>query len=383
MTETAASAPPPSPPATKTAPPGAPLDCEDEGPDHRHHLSRRLTIAGAAFVLVVLGVIFWRTVIEHPGRISTEDAYLETDLTPISARVAGYVRDVPVGDFQAVKAGQVLVRLVDDDYRAQADKAEADVAAAEAALANLKAQRRLLDANIASANAAVTSADATLQRNTSEQARQHKLIVDGVGSQQILEQADASARQSAAQLAQSRAQAAAARSQIDILAASTAQAEAALKGQMAALQVARLNLGYTRIVAPFAGVVGQRQVKPGQYLAVGGQVFSLAPERLWVIANFKETQITRAVVGQRAWVRVDAFPGKVLRGHLEAFSPASGAKFALLPADNATGNFTKIVQRIPVKIAIDDLDGMAGKLRAGMSVSAEIDTSGARPDRSQ
>jgi len=342
--------------------------------DQRHPLSRRLMIAGGAFVLVLLGVLFWETVIAHPGHVSTDDATLETDLTPLSARVAGYVRAVPVTDFQSVRAGQVLVQLVDDDYRAQLAKAEADVAAAAAAVANLKAQKRLLEANIAAANAVVAGAEATVQRNTAEQTRQYTLNADGVGSQQLLEQADAGARQSSAQLAQARAQATAASRQVDILAAQTAQAEAALQGQTAALQVAKLNLSYTRIVAPIDGTLGQRQVKPGQYLTVGGQVFSLAPQRVWVIANFKETQIAHAAVGQPAVVRVDAFPGKRLKGHLEAFAPASGAKFALLPADNATGNFTKIVQRIPVKIAIDGMDGLDGRLRAGMSVSANLDT---------
>ncbi len=343
-------------------------------PDHRHHLSRRLALAGATFVIILLGVVFWRTVIEQPGRIATEDAYLETDLTPISARVPGYVLTVPAADYQAVKAGQVLVQMVDDDYRAQAAKAAADVAGAQATLANLAAQKALLQANIAAAHAGVAAAEATMDRNRREAARQQKLIADGVGSDQVMEQADAGARQSSAQVAQAQAQARAAESQRAILAAQEQQAQATLAAQLANQKLAQINLAYTRIVAPFGGVVGQRLVRPGQYLATGGQVFALAPGRLWVIANFKETQLTHAAVGQPATITVDTFPDRTLKGHIEAFAPASGAKFALLPPDNATGNFTKVAQRIAVKIELDDLDGLAGRLRAGMSVTARIDT---------
>jgi membrane fusion protein (multidrug efflux system) len=345
--------------------------------DHRHHLTRRLIIAGVAFGLIVLSVVLWRTLVEHPGMVATDDADLETDITPISARVAGYVRDVPVTDFQAVKAGDVLVQLEDSDYRAQVDHSAADVAAARAQIANLAAQQTLLNANIAAAQAAAAAAAATQDRNRLEAARQHKLIDDGVGAQQMVEQADAAARQSAAQLAQARAQALAATSQRGILAAQVQQAQAALAAQTAALDLARINLGYTRLIAPADGVVSQRLARPGQYLNVGGQVFSLSARKLWVIANFKETQLTRVDVGQPATVTVDAFPGRVLKGHVQAFSPASGAKFALLPPDNATGNFTKVAQRLAVKIALDDLAGLDGRLRAGLSVTARIETAAA------
>jgi membrane fusion protein (multidrug efflux system) len=342
--------------------------------DHPHHLPRRLAIAGAALVVVVLAVVGWRTLVEHPGWVATDDADIESDITPISARVAGYVREVPVGDFQAVKAGQVLARLEDSDYRAQADRAAADVAAAEAQLANLAAQKRLLTANIAAAQAAVAATDATLERNRQESTRQHRLDQDGVGSRQLLEQADANLRQGDAQMAQNRAQVEAAASQLGILAAQEKQAQAALAGQTAALNLARINLGYTVLAAPSDGAVGQRLARPGQYLNVGGQVFSLAADRLWVIANFKETQLTHVVVGEPAEITVDAYPGKTLKGHVIAFSPAAGAKFALLPPDNATGNFTKIAQRVAVKIALDDVAGLGGRLRAGLSVTARIDT---------
>jgi membrane fusion protein (multidrug efflux system) len=341
--------------------------------DHRHHLSRRLILTAAALIAVVLGVVLWRTFIEHPATATTEDAFLETDITPINARVAGYVRDVPVGDFQPVKAGQVLARLEDADYRALADRSTADVASAEGQLANLAAQKALLSANIAAARAAVAGAAATLERNRQEAARQRRLIADDVGSQQQLEQADAAARQSAAQLTQNRAQADAAASQLGVLAAQVKQAQAALAGQQAALHLARINLGYTVLTAPTDGLVGQRLARPGQYLNAGGQVFSLAAPTLWVIANFKENQLTHMSVGQNATVTVDAFPDRPLKGHVQAFAPATGAKFALLPPDNATGNFTKVAQRLAVKIALYDLRGLGGRLRAGLSVTARVD----------
>jgi membrane fusion protein (multidrug efflux system) len=159
------------------------------------------------------------------------------------------------------------------------------------------------------------------------------------------------------------------------LAAQQAQAEAALAAQQANLQIARINLGYTQIRAPQAGVIGQRQVKPGQFVGVGGQITTLTPlPKVWVIANFKETQLTRMAIGQAAEISIDTFPGRVMRGHVIAFAPGAGSQFTLLPPDNATGNFTKVVQRIAVKIAIDDADGLADRLRPGMSVVAIVET---------
>jgi membrane fusion protein (multidrug efflux system) len=173
---------------------------------------------------------------------------------------------------------------------------------------------------------------------------------------------------------QSRAQALAAERQLTVLEAQLLQSEAAIAAQRAALDAAKLNLGYTTITAPQDGVIGQRQVKPGQLVGVGSQITTLTPlPKVWVIANYKETQLTHMAVGQKAEITVDTFPGHTLHGHLLAFAPASGAEFALLPPDNATGNFTKVVQRIAVKIAIDDADGLADRLAPGMSVEANIE----------
>jgi membrane fusion protein, multidrug efflux system len=179
----------------------------------------------------------------------------------------------------------------------------------------------------------------------------------------------------AAQLDQNRAQAQAAERQLGVLAAQQAQAEAAVAAQRASLQIARINLNYTRVVAPQDGVISQRQVKPGQYVGVGGQITSLTPlPHVWVIANYKETQLTHMLVGEKVEISVDTFPGRRLQGHVLGFAPGSGSQFALLPPDNATGNFTKVVQRVAVKIAIDDADGLADRLLPGMSVITRVDT---------
>jgi membrane fusion protein (multidrug efflux system) len=309
----------------------------------------------------------------------TDDAYLQADLTPLSARVAGYVRDVPVEDFQRVRAGQVIVQLVDDDYRAAVAQGEASLASAKAQLDTLKAQHALQQANVEAARAVIASTSAQLQQNNRDRARQKELLESGSSSTEATEKLHTTAAQLDAQLQQNRAQAAAAERQLAVLEAQAAQAEAAVSAQTATLQLARINLGYTRIVAPQDGVLSQRQVRPGQFVSVGGQVTTLTPlPRVWVIANYKETQLTHMRAGNRAEISVDTFPGHTLKGHVLAFAPGSGAQFALLPPDNATGNFTKVVQRVAVKIAIDDADGLTDRLRPGMSVEAKVD---ARADR--
>jgi membrane fusion protein (multidrug efflux system) len=310
----------------------------------------------------------------RPGWQNSDDAYLQADQTPISGRVAGYVRAVPVQDFQRVKAGTLLVEIVDDDYRAAAAQAEAGVASARAQADALAAQRPLQEANARAARAVVDATAANLEQSNRDVARQSQLLSGGSSTPEAAEKLRTAHDQITAQLRQTRAQADAAERQLRVLRAQQAQARAAIAAAEATLQTARINLGYTRIVAPQDGVVGQRQVRPGQFLPVGGQVTTLIPlPHLWVIANYKETQLTHMAVGEPARVTVDTFPGHVLRGHVAAFSPGSGSQFALLPPDNATGNFTKVVQRIGVKIAIDDADGLADRLRAGMSVVASID----------
>jgi membrane fusion protein (multidrug efflux system) len=272
---------------------------------------------------------------------------------------------------------------VDDDYRAQVDQAQANVDAAGAAIENIEQQKRLQETLIEQAAAEIASSEADVTRYHLETVRQQNLLTDKyAGTPQLVEQAVDNEKRATSSLALNQAKLDQQRQQLNVLESQKAQAVAALQGQKAALNLASINLGYTRIVAPVDGMVSERLVRAGQYLSVGTQVISLVPlPNVWVIANYKETQMTNIRIGQKARVTVDAFPGKVLHGQVDSWSPASGAEFALLPPDNATGNFTKVVQRIPVKIVLDhDPTSLADLLRPGMSVIATIDTSSKPPD---
>jgi membrane fusion protein (multidrug efflux system) len=329
--------------------------------------------------VVAIGIIIivssnWSRWEGGEGWQTTNDAYLQADLTPITAKVGGYLRELPIQDYERVHKGQVLAQLVEVDYRAAVEQAEASVASATAQTEALKAQEALQLATIQAARAVVASTTASSEQNERDLARQRRLLQTGSSSIEASEKLETTHAQLSAQLAQNRAQALAAERQLPVLKAQLAQSEAAIAAARAALDTAKLNLGYTTITATQDGVLGQRQVKPGQLVGVGSQITTLTPlPNVWVIANYKETQLTHMAVGQKAEIRVDTFPGRKLRGHVLAFAPASGAEFALLPPDNATGNFTKVVQRIGVKIVIDDADGLADRLVPGMSVEASVD----------
>jgi membrane fusion protein (multidrug efflux system) len=336
----------------------------------------RLFIVFLIGVLVVFVARDWDWWQGSAARQVTNDAYLQADLTPLAAKSPGYVRSVLVGDFQRVKAGDVLVEIVDDDYRATLDQAEANVDAATAAIENIERQKLLQQALVKQAEATIQATEADLTRYHLEAARQQSLLATRIaGTDQLVEQAVDNEKRTEATLALNQAQLEQQRQQLKVLDSQESQAKATLKGQVAGRDLAKIALGYTRIVAPVDGMVGQRQVRPGQYVSVGTQVVALVPlPNVWVIANYKETQMTRIRVGQPASVTVDAFPGVVLHGHVDSWSPGSGAEFSLLPPDNATGNFTKVVQRIPVKILLDPDPRAADLLRPGMSVVAAVDT---------
>jgi len=329
-------------------------------------------LAVAIVVVVAIGWSRWEGGAIHQV---TDDAYLQADIVPISSKVAGYVREVPVQDYERVRAGQLLAQIEDQDYRAAVAQSTGNAAAARAQLQVLTAQRALQAANVNAARAVVESSLAAADQAGKDVARQHTLLDSGSGSVDSTEHAETRRAELQAQLAQNRAQVDAAARQLEVLTAQLTQAQATVAAQEASLQLATINLAYTRILAPEDGVIAQRQVRPGQYLGVGGQVtiLTLLPH-VWVIANYRETQLTHVEVGQPAAITVDTFPGHTLKGHVLALAPASGSQFTLLPPDNATGNFTKVVQRIPVKIAIDDADGLADRLRPGMSAVATIDT---------
>jgi membrane fusion protein, multidrug efflux system len=331
--------------------------------------------------LVVMVAREWDWWVGSAVEQSTDDAYLQADMTPLAAKVPGYVRQVPVQDFQKVKTGDLLVEIVDDDYRAQLEQAQANVAAAQAAIENIEQQKLLQGTLVKQAEATIQASEADLTRYHLEAVRQQTLLANSnAGTPQLTEQAVANEKRTAATLDLNRAQLDQQRQQLNVLQSQRMQAQAALKAQQATRDLAEINLGYIRITAPVDGMVGQRQVRPGQYVNVGTQVISVVPlPNVWVVANYKETQMTRVRVGQPARVTVDAFPGMALHGHVDSWSPASGAQFSLLPPDNATGNFTKVVQRIPVKIVLDPDPAVDELLRPGMSVIATIDTSSTPP----
>jgi membrane fusion protein (multidrug efflux system) len=343
---------------------------------------RALSFVVAILVLIIC-LTQWNRWEGEAEYQSTDDAYLQTDLTPLSAQVSGYVSAVPVQDYQTVRAGQLIAQLDDRNFRAALAQANANIAAAAAQIEQVQAQKPLLQANLRAAQAVAQATVASLDQSKRDLARAKKLLSGGSGAVEDVEKAQTGQDQLKATLAQNQAQADAVARQIDLLGATLDQAKAARAAQQAAQSLAEINLGYTSITAPNDGVIGVRQVFPGQFLAAGTQVTVLAAlPRIWVVANYKETQLTHAAPGEAVSITVDTFPGKKLRGHVVAISPASGAELALLPPDNATGNFTKIVQRVAVKIAIDDTDGLTGRLLPGMSVIPTIDTvpaNGPRP----
>lgn len=327
-------------------------------------------LAGVAFG-ADFGYRYWTV-----GRFieSTDDAYVKADYTTIAPKVAGYIKDVLVNDNDTVKTGQVLARIDDRDFQAALSQAKANLKAADAAIANIDAQILLQQSLIAQAKATVDSSKASLDYAVSDAARSARLITNGVGTQSRAEETQSASKQAAAAVERDQAAVIAAENKVPVLQTQRDQAVAQRDRAAAAVQQAELNLSYTNIVAAVDGTVGARSIRVGQYVTSGTQLMAVVPlHSVYVVANFKETQLTYVRPGQSVEIKVDSFPDVAIKGHVDSLSPASGLEFSLLPPDNATGNFTKIVQRIPVKIVIDD-EHLAGLLRSGMSVEPEIDT---------
>jgi membrane fusion protein (multidrug efflux system) len=305
---------------------------------------------------------------------STDDAYVKADSTIVSPKVSGYLAEVLVGDNETVKAGQVLARIDDRDFRTALNQAHADVAGAEAAVRNLDAQIALQQPVIAQETADVAAAEASLQFASEEQARYDGLMKSGSGTIQRAQQTDAALREKIAQLQHGKSGLLAAERKVDVLTTDRAKAVAQLDHARAVEAQAALNLSYTQISAPVEGTIGARSLRVGQFVQAGTQLMAVVPlDAVYVVANFKETQLTHVRDGQPVEIWIDSFHSTRLRGHVDSLSPASGLEFALLPPDNATGNFTKIVQRVPVKIVLDD-HRLTGLLRPGMSAEPVIDT---------
>src|SRR5437868_11995803 len=331
-----------------------------------------LTVAGL-LIFTIAGR--WNALVGGRTRQTTDDAYLRSDVTPLSTKSAGIVARVAFGDFASVKAGDLLVQLRDDDFQAQVELAEAGVNAAHAALENLRKQKDLQQSRIALARANLEATAADLEKTRRDLIREERLVKEEVSTPQRLEHAIADHDRFRATLIGRQAEIDSQLKQVAVLDTQEAQLKADLRAKEAALKVAQVNLDYTRIMAPTDGVLGERKVRPGQLVSAGTQVVSLVGNTTWVIANYKETQLANVRMGDAAEIRVDGVPDVAWKGHVDTISPGTGSQFSLLPPDNASGNFTKIAQRIPVKIVLSPDQQTVDRLRSGMSVIATIKTS--------
>ncbi|HEY0503719.1 MAG TPA: HlyD family secretion protein [Lysobacter sp.] len=305
--------------------------------------------------------------------VSTDNAYTRGEITAIAPRVAGYVSEVLVDDNQPVKQGQVLFRIDDADYQAHLDEALAQVSRQQAALGSLERQIQLQAALIDQAAADVRAVEVEAHRAGLDSQRYRTLVAQSAVSRQMHEAADATHRRALATTDAARARRRAEADKLEVLRAQRREVEAVLQQAQAARRLASISLRHTVVRAPVDGVVANRQVRVGRYVAPGAPVLSLVPmQGVWVVANYKETQLTDVKVGDRAQVELDMYPGVALAGRVDSIAPGSGAQFAVLPPDNATGNFTRVVQRVPVKIVLDPTHILSGRLYAGLSAEVTI-----------
>lgn len=336
-------------------------------------LKKRLPLVAAGLVVValIIGGFFW-----WQGKQkweATDNAYVQADTVIVSPQINGYVAEVLVADNQRVETGQILVRLDDADAKAQLAQAEANLAAQIAAVSNVDARAAQEQAMISSRAASVAQAQAQSGLARAQVDRYGKLAEQGWVSQQRIQTEQASAASAAAGVAQAQAALVAEQRTAAALTSTREQQMAAVEQARALVEVARINLDRTVIRASTAGVIGARGVRPGQYVRTGGQMMSIVPlSDVYVIANFKETQVDRLRLGQTVEIGADAFPGRHITGRIDSFAPATGSEFALIPVENATGNFTKITQRVPVRIVVDRTEGGLA-LRPGLSVEVKVD----------
>jgi membrane fusion protein (multidrug efflux system) len=344
---------------------------------------RKLLLTGAALAALAAAAWYgWDYWTVGQYLVSTDDAYVKADSTTIAPKVTGYLLKVLVKDNERVAAGQVLARIDNRDFKVALDQAKAEVAAAGATISSKQAQLDVQQAVINAAKATLDVDQAAVTFAAQENRRYTDLAASGSGSVQNAQQAQARIASAQAALARDSANLASALKQVDLLKAEIMQANAALARADAQQRQAELNLGYTTITAPIDGVVGNRTLRVGQYVQAGTQLMSVVPAHgAYVVANYKETQLTDVHEGQAVAIAVDMFPGQIVHGHVDSIAPASGQEFALLPPDNATGNFTKVVQRIPVRIALDSNANSRIELRPGMSVIPTIETRSSNTNR--
>jgi multidrug resistance efflux pump len=329
-------------------------------------------LAGIVGVLIVLYA--WQLPPFTSSVQSTNNAYVKGQVTLMSPQLAGYVAEVPVTDYLAVKKGDLLVRLDDRIYVQQLAQVEATLDQQRAALANYDANLASKQASVDLAKAQLQASQAAFQKAQSDAERSTSLLEKGVSAQSSADVAKAALSQAQANVAAAQASVNIADQNLSLVKISRPGLEGAVRGAEAAVQLAQINVGNTRIVAPVDGRLGEVTARLGQYVSVGTQLTSVTPSHTWIIANFKETQMAGLAIGQKVDMTVDALDNAPLVGHISEISPAAGSEFAVLKADNATGNFTKIAQRISIRIEIDPQQPIIDRLLPGMSVEVSVDT---------
>ena len=342
----------------------------------RRRVSKKKLILGSVLLAVIGGGAWgghwWWTV----GRYfeNTDNAYVQADISPIAPQIDGFIAKVEVGDNQVVKAGDVLVRIDDPDFVARRDRADAAVATAKANIVTLNSQIGYQQSRVDQAEAQLEAANAEQRRAQQQFDRYAKLVTDKVISHQEYDDTEATLTKGKADVIRSAAAIKAEQAQLVVIQAERNEAEQKLNEAEAEARLPAQDLAKTVIRAPFDGVVGNRNVRVGNYVHAGNQLLSMVPNEVYIVANYKETQLTHMKVGQKVEIDVDAYPGVPIEGEVESFAPASGALFSLLPPENATGNFTKIVQRLPVRIKVPAQTVLQGLLRPGLSVEATVNT---------
>lgn len=384
MTENNNTPPAAAPAATPTPTPApAPAASTPPPPDRRLQWLSTLAFAAVAIVGVLIVLYAWRLPPFTSPIVTTENATVRGQVTVIGTQLSGYVVEVNVQDFMDVKAGQLLVRIDDRIYQQRYEQAQAQLASQQAALSNWTQQRASSEAGIAVSRAALANAEAQAKKSAADLNRVEQLVADGSLSQREFDQSRATQAQMAAALAQAKANVDIAQQSVQSVVVNRQALAAAVANAQAAVKAAKIDLDNTRIIAPSDGQLGQVTVRQGAFVNSGSQLMAVVPRQLWVIANFKETQMNGVQEGQSATFHVDALDGAVLTGQVERISPATGSEFSVLPADNATGNYLKIAQRIPVRIRIDAGQVNARRLVPGMSVVVSVDTSAVLNDSAE
>ena len=372
------------PPAATPAPAPAPATpAAAPQPERRLQWLSTIAFAFVAVVGVLVVLYAWRLPPFTSPIVTTENATVRGQVTVIGTQLSGYVVEVNVQDFMDVKAGQLLVRIDDRIYQQRYEQAQAQLASQQAALSNWTQQRASSEAGIAVSRAALANAEAQAKKSAADLNRVEQLVADGSLSQREFDQSRATQAQMAAALAQAKANVDISQQSVQSVVVNKQALAAAVANAEAAVKAAKIDLDNTRIVAPSDGQLGQVTVRQGAFVNSGSQLMAVVPRQLWVIANFKETQMNGVQEGQSATFHVDALDGAVLTGQVERISPATGSEFSVLPADNATGNYLKIAQRIPVRIRIDAGQANARRLVPGMSVVVSVDTSAVLNDSAE